>query len=162
MWHKIPSDQHVLKVARLQLIKREEYSTVKVCNLVFFCVVLIRTAIFISQILLFCYGLRHTIVCSFHLGDDDFGSIVLYCLLIVVGSFWKRVASPRSVFKCPVHKPYLTPKIQHQIKLNRNLVNTTGVRCVPWAKWCWATQLTRIRRWNFWTRIWNFSTKGRR
>ena len=69
--------------------------------------------------------------------DDDFGSIVLYCLLIVVDSFRKRAASTRSVFKCPVHKPYLIPKIQNKIKLNRNLirgkpdtVNTTGVRCV--------------------------------
>ena len=73
--------------------------------------------------------------CQRRCRDDDFGSIVLYCLLIVVGSFRKRAASPRSVFKCPVHKPYLIPKIQ--IKWNRNLirgkqnmVNTTGVRCV--------------------------------
>ena len=32
----------------------------------------------------------------------------------MVGSFWKRAASPRSVFKCPVHKPYLIPKIQNK------------------------------------------------
>ena len=37
----------------------------------------------------------------------------------MVGSFWKRAASPRSVFKCSVHKPYLIPKIQNKIKLYR-------------------------------------------
>ena len=55
---------------------------------------------------------------------------------IVVTSFWKRAASPRSAFKCSVHKRYLVPKIQNKIKLNRNPIrgkpnlNTTGVRCV--------------------------------
>ena len=33
MWHKIPSDQHVLKASTAAA----KYSTVKVCNLVFLC-----------------------------------------------------------------------------------------------------------------------------
>ena len=125
------------KLARLQQIKREEYPTVKVCNFVFLCVGSNLYRYIYLSILLYCKGQKHTIVCSFHFGDDNFRSIVLYCLLIVVGSFCKRAASPQSLFKCPVDKPHLIPKIQNKIKLNRNLirgkpnmVNTTGVRCV--------------------------------
>ena len=75
------------KLARLQRIKREEYSTVKVCNLVYLCVSSnLYCYIHLSNIA-FLLGQKHAIVSSFHFGDDDFGSIVLYCLLIVVDSF---------------------------------------------------------------------------
>ena len=34
----------------------------------------------------------------------------------MVGSFWKRAASPRSVFKYPVHKPYLALPLRSKIR----------------------------------------------
>ena len=80
--------QAISVLARLQRIKREEYSTVKVCNLVFLCVGSNSYRyIHLSNIAFLLGAETYTIVCSFHFGDDDFGSIVLYCLLIVVGSF---------------------------------------------------------------------------
>ena len=117
-----------LKLARLQRIKRDDYSTVKVCNLVFLCVG--------SN----SYRYIHHSNIAFFARGRNIQSSLLFILgmmtseVSVVGSFWKGEASPRWVFKCPVHKPSLIPKIQNTIKLNRNLirgkpnmVNTTGV-----------------------------------
>ena len=119
----------------MQRIKREEYSTLKACNLLFLCVGSTSYCYIHLSNLAFLLGAETYNRLFFSI--DDFGSVVLYCLLIVVGSFWKRAASPRSVFKYSVHKPYLIRKIQNKTKLNSNLirgkpdmVNTTGVRCV--------------------------------
>ena len=51
----------------------------------------------------------------------------------------------------------------HEFSRNQKIVNwkivILGILNPRACKWCWETQLTRIPRWNFWTRIWNFSIK---
>ena len=108
------------KQARLQRIKREEYSTLKVCNLLFLCVGFNSYRYIHLSNIAFLLGAETYNRLVFSI--DDFGNIVLYCPLIVVGSFSKRAAYHRSVFKCSVRKPYLIPKFQNKMKLNRNLI----------------------------------------